>query len=305
MRHSYANGDSGVLKNVNVLNVRIRGQFLVPAGPQANYLAPMRRGKLGGREVVIGVVQDNVGGAACPGMRKQAGFGKERRVIQTERGEIVGVEIDVVVFGDAAGARAKRTPAGGHLWPVLAVGGHHHPLAQQRMPTQFVQRLHTFILGSPAAEPAAYRYYSRPCSGAAARDYRLDLGEACLGHSNGNCAGPGSGPTSFFASCAKIRCTRGLFRNGTGSSFTWGTWRRSTGTYWRGARWISPHFTRRSITCLRSASIRPRAICRTISRRTGLESAKWRVTTGARGRRSMAFRANFRRNWCMPPSNIG
>ena len=119
------------------------------AGPQADHLAPVGLRHLRRRQRVIGMIEDDVGGAARAGGAEQARLRRKRRTVQREGGEIVRIQEDVVIVGNVARSRIEGAPVGGHLRPVLTNRGHRHPLAQQRMPAKFT---HSFIVGCRAAQ---------------------------------------------------------------------------------------------------------------------------------------------------------
>jgi hypothetical protein len=103
--------------------------------------------KLRGCEVVIRVIEYHVVCSLCARAHEQSDFGSKRRVVETERREIVRIETNVVLLGDAAGARTKRAPVLWHLRAVLPVRRHYHPFPKQGVPAEFIHNVHFFILG--------------------------------------------------------------------------------------------------------------------------------------------------------------
>jgi hypothetical protein len=84
---------------------------------------------------VLWAIEYDIARAASARSLEQTGFGVKRIPGLIESGKIVRIQENVVIVRDLPGTRAKGTPIGRHLRPVLTVGSYHDPLLEQRMPT--------------------------------------------------------------------------------------------------------------------------------------------------------------------------
>ncbi len=130
MRHGHADRDAGIFEDENIGRIRLGGKLAVAPNPEVNDLSPVFDAELGRRQIVLRMIEDDVTGPARAGLPVEARGFLKRSVIRLKRGEIVGIEMNVVVIGNPSRARAKGAAILRKMRAILAVRRHHHPLTQ-------------------------------------------------------------------------------------------------------------------------------------------------------------------------------
>src|SRR5439155_18038524 len=95
-----------------------------PAPPSSDHFLPLLYTEFRRQFRMLRTVQDNVARA------------RRVRIVKRERGEVVGIEMNVVVVRNLPRSGAERAPIRGHLRTILTVRRDHHPLLENWMPAK-------------------------------------------------------------------------------------------------------------------------------------------------------------------------